>query len=82
MLRAVRSGTAHVGELAESFGVYRWLRQESVSGALPPADPDSVESFDDHMLFYATEERAALAAFLDASSERSPTLRTAPEASR
>lgn len=70
---AARVEDAWLKAIAESFGVYRWLRQESVSGALPPADPDSVESFDDHMLFYATEERAALAAFLDASSERSPT---------
>jgi ribosomal protein S12 methylthiotransferase accessory factor len=58
--------------VAESFGVYRWLRQELLGGATPPNDADEIDTFDGHMLFYATEERAALAAFLDSSRERRP----------
>ena len=56
--------------IAESFGVYRWLRQQAVGGASQPTDPDAVETFDEHMLFYSTDDRAELAAFLDTSTER------------
>lgn len=59
--------------IAESFGVYRWLRQQAASGAPRPVDPDAIESFDDHMLFYATDEQAALASFLVASPRRRAT---------
>src|SRR4029079_455591 len=51
--------------VSEGFGVYRWLRQQTL--ALPAAespDPDCVETFDEHMLFYARPEQAKLASFL------------------
>jgi ribosomal protein S12 methylthiotransferase accessory factor len=75
---AARVEDAWLKAVAESFGVYRWLRQQAVAGALPPDNADTIESFDEHMLFYSTEERAALAAFLDASSERRPTSEVEP----
>jgi ribosomal protein S12 methylthiotransferase accessory factor len=43
-----------------------------------PVDADAIESFDAHMLFYASEDNASLAAFLDASEERCPTAEVAP----
>ena len=70
---AARVEEAWLKAIAESFGVYRWLRQQAVTGATPPTDPDAIESFDDHMLFYASEKHAALAGFLDGSEERRPT---------
>jgi ribosomal protein S12 methylthiotransferase accessory factor len=69
---------AWVKAIAESFGVFRWLRQQAASGAPTPARADEIESFDDHMLFYASAERAALAGFLDASSDRHPTSTVRP----
>ena len=60
--------------LAEAFGVRRWLSlttlENPTRALLEAAD---VKTFDDHMLFYARHERARLAAFLDASEERTPT---------
>ena len=70
---AARVEEAWLKAIAESFGVYRWLRQQAVTGATAPTDPDAIESFDDHMLFYASEERAELAGFLDGSEERRQT---------
>ena len=64
--------------VAESYGVYRWLRQQTATSASSPVDPDTIESFDAHMLFYASEENAALAAFLDASAERRDVAEIAP----
>jgi ribosomal protein S12 methylthiotransferase accessory factor len=64
--------------VAESYGVYRWLRQQTATGASGPVDPDSIESFDAHMLFYASEDNAALAGFLDASEHRRPLAEVAP----
>jgi ribosomal protein S12 methylthiotransferase accessory factor len=69
---AARIEEAWLKAVAESFAVYRWLRQEILGGAKPPADAEEIEAFDQHMLFYASEERAALAGFLDASRERRP----------
>ena len=69
---AARVDEAWLKALAESFGVYRWLRQQALSAAQCP-EPDQIESFDDHMLFYASDENAALAAFLDGASERRAT---------
>jgi ribosomal protein S12 methylthiotransferase accessory factor len=58
--------------LSESFGVYRWLCMEIASAPdRPPPRPEEVRTFDQHMLYFADEERAALASFLDASTERS-----------
>ena len=65
--------------LSESFGVYRWLCME-IAGApeQPLPQPGEVKTFDQHMLYYASEERAGLASFLDASAART-TLEDAPE---
>ena len=56
--------------LSESFGVHRWLGSVT-AGAVdrPPLPPEQVQTFDDHMLFYARDEEARLAGFLDASPE-------------
>ena len=56
--------------LSESFGVHRWLGSVT-AGAVdrPPPPPEQVQTFDDHMLFYARDEEARLAGFLDASPE-------------
>ena len=70
---AATVGEAWLKAIAESFGVYRWLRQQATNGAPRPVDPDAIESFDDHMLFYATDEQAALASFLVASPQRRAT---------
>jgi ribosomal protein S12 methylthiotransferase accessory factor len=60
--------------LSESFGVYRWLGREAASKPERPVhDPRTIETFDDHMLFYSRHEEAALAAFLTGSDERTPT---------
>ncbi len=67
-------GEAWLKALAEGFGVYRWLRQQTI--ARPDAgvpEPEAIETFDDHMLFYTRPENAELASFLVASTERRPT---------
>ncbi len=57
--------------LSESFGVYRWLGMELASAPEAPLPSAAeVKTFDQHMLYYADEERARLASFLDASSTR------------
>jgi ribosomal protein S12 methylthiotransferase accessory factor len=56
--------------LAEGFSILRWLRGillEQPRVALER--PDDVRTLEDHMLFYATPERAVRAGFLTASSE-------------
>lgn len=58
---------------AESFSVYRWLRQQAAAGKVPTPDAEAIASFEDHMLFYAADERAALARFLVASPHRRTT---------
>jgi len=71
---AATVGDAWLKAVAESFGVYRWLRQRArEERERPPVEPDAIESFDEHMLFYAADERTELAAFLDRSAERRPT---------
>jgi ribosomal protein S12 methylthiotransferase accessory factor len=63
---------AWVKALSESFGVYRWLRQRAARGegrSLRALRPEDVQSFDDHMLYYACEAHAEHASFLDASAE-------------
>ena len=64
--------------VSEGFGVYRWLGQQSKGVAAFQPEPNAIASFDEHMLFYARPEQAALAAFLDASAERTATRRVAP----
>lgn len=60
--------------VAEGFGVYRWLRQQTIAEPdREPPERDAIESFDAHMLFYSAPENAALASFLDASAESRPT---------
>lgn len=65
--------TAWLKAIAESFGVYRWLRSQGATDDTAQIDPETIETFDDHMRFYASEQEAALAGFLDASGERRPT---------
>jgi ribosomal protein S12 methylthiotransferase accessory factor len=57
--------------LAEAFSVQRWVRDMALEepGRLDDRAED-IGSFDAHTLYYATEERARRAAFLDASGER------------
>jgi ribosomal protein S12 methylthiotransferase accessory factor len=51
--------------------VYRWLGlQRETEPSRPLPCREDVRTFDDHMLFYATHERARLASFLDASPAR------------
>ena len=71
---AARIQTAWLKAVAESFGVYRWLRSPAADETSWPVHPDAVESFDDHMRYYAGEEHAALAEFLDASEQRRSTV--------
>jgi ribosomal protein S12 methylthiotransferase accessory factor len=74
---AARIGDAWLKALSEAFGVYRWLRTQGAEEP-PPASPDAVESFDDHMRYFAPDDRARLASFLDASAERRPTDEVSP----
>ena len=76
---AAGMGEAWLKAIAEGFGVYRWLgRQAASTPHRAPPDPDSIATFDDHMLFYARSEEAELASFLTASSTRSPTTQVRP----
>jgi len=68
---AAEARDAWLKALSESFGVYRWLCIKSPAGHAVKA-PEEVQTFDDHMLFYAREEQAALASFLDESDARVP----------
>jgi len=65
--------------LAEAFSVHRWVRDRARE------EPDrlgrpaaTIQSFDDHTLYYADEGRASRAGFLDASRERRNTRDVAP----
>jgi ribosomal protein S12 methylthiotransferase accessory factor len=65
--------------LSESFGVYRWLGLAAATERdRPLLEADAVQTFDDHMLYYARDERARLAEFLDASSAIMPVDRVPP----
>jgi ribosomal protein S12 methylthiotransferase accessory factor len=68
-------GDAWLKALGEAFGVFRWLRSQDEP---PPSDPGAVETFADHMRFYADDMHAAQAAFLDASAERTATADVRP----
>ena len=51
-------GEAWLKAVAEGFGVYRWLRQQTIAHPdRERPEPDSIESFDEHMLFYAAPSR-------------------------
>ena len=76
---AAGMGEAWLKAMAEGFGVYRWLgRQAASTPHRAPPDPDSIATFDDHMLFYARSEEAELASFLTAAPTRSPTPQVRP----
>jgi ribosomal protein S12 methylthiotransferase accessory factor len=76
---AARIEDAWLKAVAESFGVYRWLRQRAFEeGDRVVVEPDAIESFDDHMRYYGEDERARLAEFLDRSAERCPTAAVPP----
>lgn len=64
---AARIEEAWVGALAEAFSVRTWARLtwDGRDGA-----PAAIETFDDHIRFYGSPERAELTRFLDASSDR------------
>jgi ribosomal protein S12 methylthiotransferase accessory factor len=65
---------AWLAAVSEGFGVYRWVRQQTLAQPdRPVPDPDQIESFDEHLLYYAPVEHAELAAFLDGSAERRST---------
>lgn len=56
--------------LTEAFSVRRWARDNAFEDPDLPDDPVEVRTFDDHIRWYATPERAARASFLTASTER------------
>jgi ribosomal protein S12 methylthiotransferase accessory factor len=65
--------------LAEAFSVQRWVRDRALEEFDRLDRPAaSIRTFDDHTLFYASHERAARAAFLDASGDRRPVSEVAP----
>lgn len=72
-------GEAWRKALAEAFAVRRWVRDQALER---PDDldyaPVDIRSFEGHTLFYAHPDRAARAAFLDASPERRDTRDVAP----
>jgi ribosomal protein S12 methylthiotransferase accessory factor len=72
---AATIGDAWLAAVSEGFGVYRWVRQQTLDlpPGTPPPGPDRVETFEEHLLSYARPEQAELAGFLDASADRTPT---------
>jgi ribosomal protein S12 methylthiotransferase accessory factor len=68
-------GDAWLAAVAEGFGVYRWVRQQTLAQqpGTPSPDPDRIETFEEHLLYYARPEHAERAGFLDGSGERRPT---------
>jgi ribosomal protein S12 methylthiotransferase accessory factor len=65
--------------LIEAFSVREHVRDSLVEQPeLLPGRREDVLTFDDHMRFYGTEERAALAAFLDHSPVRRPSSEVTP----
>jgi ribosomal protein S12 methylthiotransferase accessory factor len=68
-------GDAWLAAVAEGFGVSRWVRQQTLAQqpGTPSPDPDRIETFEEHLLYYARPEHAERAGFLDGSGERRPT---------
>lgn len=64
---APRIEEAWIRALAEAFSVRTWARLTRDGSEV---DPSAVETFDDHIRFYGSAERARFTTFLDASSER------------
>ncbi|HSL65085.1 MAG TPA: YcaO-like family protein [Gaiellaceae bacterium] len=56
--------------LVEAFSVRRWARDSALEDPDLPVDPGAVRTFDDHIRWYATPERATRASFLTSSAER------------
>ena len=72
------AAAATVGEawwkaLSEAFAVRRWARDSGFEHALDePFSEWEIQSFEQHVLWWADPERAARAAFLDAAADRRP----------
>jgi ribosomal protein S12 methylthiotransferase accessory factor len=64
---AVRIEEAWLRALAEAFSVRTWAR---LTWDGHDGDPAAIETFDDHIRFYASPERAEITRFLDESSDR------------
>jgi ribosomal protein S12 methylthiotransferase accessory factor len=60
---------AWVRALSEAFSVRAWARLGWNEDDALARDPSAVRTFDDHIRFYATRERARLTCFLDGSDE-------------
>ena len=57
--------------LSEAFSVQRWVRDRALEEPERLGRPTAtIDTFDDHTLYYADEAHAERAAFLDASAER------------
>jgi len=66
-----RPKDAWLKAMTECFGVRSWLIVDAARNPERPLlAPDEVTTFDDHMAFFASERRARLAKFLDASPVR------------
>jgi ribosomal protein S12 methylthiotransferase accessory factor len=76
---APRVGDAWRKALAEAFSVRRWVSDRALEEPERLRRPAAaIETFDDHTLYYADEERAQRAAFLDAAGERRKTADVEP----
>jgi ribosomal protein S12 methylthiotransferase accessory factor len=65
--------------LAEAFSVQRWVRDQAFEQPERLHGPAAeIRTFDGHTLYYADEQRAERAAFLDASTVRRATSDVAP----
>jgi ribosomal protein S12 methylthiotransferase accessory factor len=68
---AARVEVAWRKALAEAFSVQRWIRDRALEEPERLGRPMAeIETFDDHTLYYADEQRAERAAFLDVSRDR------------
>jgi ribosomal protein S12 methylthiotransferase accessory factor len=71
---ATRVEVAWRKALAEAFSVRRWVRDRALEEPERLGRPvAAIQTFDDHTLYYADEQRASRAAFLDGSPERRST---------
>jgi ribosomal protein S12 methylthiotransferase accessory factor len=72
-------GDAWRKALAEAFSVRRWVSDRALEEPERLGRPAAaIETFDDHTLYYADEERAERAAFLDSTGERRQIADVAP----
>jgi ribosomal protein S12 methylthiotransferase accessory factor len=76
---APRVGDAWRKALAEAFSVRRWVSDRALEEPERLGRPaTTIQAFDDHTLYYADEEQAQRAAFLDSAGERRETADVAP----